>query len=381
MRILFSMHAEPNPDAGVAGATLRLAEAMRRLGHVVDTLSFGDISGSELSKQLKFPWYVSRYLMCEGDYDVADLTSGDGWPFCALRRARRREQKPLIVCRSHGLEHTMHDVLVSEADTSGNRLSWKYPLYHGGYRLWECGTAFRSSDIALFLNDYDRSMSIARLGVTPERALKVSNGIADHFIETATSLIKGGVNEPACAVAFIGSAVRRKGIDYLCLAMIEALGREPNLLLGLFGVGAEAHIRGMFPSEFQDRISVTPFYRNGDLPQLLTGYSILAFPSLSEGFPLAPLEAMACGLVPVATSIPGPTEFIVDEINGLLIPPADATALAQRVLRLVNDVELRRSLRSQALRTALCYSWDSIATATERIYLDNLIRTKRSEPG
>ncbi len=69
---------------------------------------------------------------------------------------------------------------------------------------------------------------------------------------------------------------------------------------------------------------------------------VLVLPTYREGFPLVPLEASAMGLPVVATSIPGCVDAVVDGITGTLIPPYDATALAEAIRLYLLHPELRR---------------------------------------
>jgi glycosyltransferase involved in cell wall biosynthesis len=74
-----------------------------------------------------------------------------------------------------------------------------------------------------------------------------------------------------------------------------------------------------------------------DIPSLLGVMDCFVLPSLWEGFPIVLLEAMATGVPIVATNIPGNDEVITSGKNGWLVPPGDPSALAEKVLGLLND--------------------------------------------
>jgi glycosyltransferase involved in cell wall biosynthesis len=77
------------------------------------------------------------------------------------------------------------------------------------------------------------------------------------------------------------------------------------------------------------------------MPALLAGYDIVVLPSYREGTPKVLLEAAAMGKPLIATDVPGCRGVVQNGINGLLVPPKDATALAQAIEVLVCDHELR----------------------------------------
>jgi glycosyltransferase involved in cell wall biosynthesis len=75
------------------------------------------------------------------------------------------------------------------------------------------------------------------------------------------------------------------------------------------------------------------------------------------GFPVA--EAMACGTAVVSTRNGGVEDFCTDELNSLLVDVGDVQAMADAVLRLIRDPELRGRLVEAGLRTASSMNWDN----------------------
>ncbi len=371
MRVLMSIHHPLDVNSGAPGVTWRLANALRLRGHTVDIVSFERVSAADRFKGYIYPWFIAGFVAKHPHYDVLDLSSGDGWVLSVLPKAWLGNPKPLIVARSHGLEHVAHQARL-EANRSGVlQLSWKYPVYHGGFRLWECGMSFSHANAALFLSSVDQQYAVAHLGVDPSRAIRVRNGIADCFVERARSLLirKPPFNPPQ-NIAFIGRYTEMKGRRYLRLAMRALLSKHPKSNLGLFGTMVDrSAVLADFPSELRNRIFVVPTYDNEHLPTLLAGYHVLAFPSLSEGFPAAPLEAMACGLVPVVAATPGPMSYIKSGRNGVVVALHDANALESEITRLIDDPNRWNAMRRDALATAIEHSWDDVASETERIYV------------
>ncbi|MDO9713964.1 glycosyltransferase family 4 protein [Paracraurococcus lichenis] len=365
-----SIHHELRPDAGAAGVTVRLAEALRSRGHHVDLLSFDDVGLPGNLPAYAFPWYVARTVLGRPNYDVLDLSSGDGWVLAALRRLIPMRAETALVTRSHGLEHTYHEALLARSKQGNLRLSWKYPIYHGGFRLWECRMSFALADAALFLNETELDYAVKRLGVKHSRAHRIPNGIGGAFVNTAERLTAA----ECCArqpsnLAFVGSYLERKGVEELRGAMISVLRHFPDAKLSYFGVAADPDaILVTYPAELRTRVSVVSRYRNEDLPNLLADQHILVFPSWFEGFPLTPLEAMACGLVPIVADIPGPTEYIKDGHNGIVVPSHQAVELERGIAGLLQEPDRWAALRTAAIATAKDHSWEKIAISMEAIY-------------
>ena len=107
----------------------------------------------------------------------------------------------------------------------------------------------------------------------------------------------------------------------------------------------------------------------GDVRQLLQGFDVFALSSRSEGYSMALLEACASGLPIVATDVGGNREIVVDDRNGLIVPAADATALATALLGLLRDPARAHRLgtvgRDWALREA---SVQAMAARYEALY-------------
>lgn len=88
-----------------------------------------------------------------------------------------------------------------------------------------------------------------------------------------------------------------------------------------------------------------------DVDDLLNIFDVFCLPSANEGLPLTILEAMACGVPVVGSNVMGINEVINDNVNGLLFPDGDETALAEKIKMLAQD----ESLRSKLHRAGLAY--------------------------
>jgi glycosyltransferase involved in cell wall biosynthesis len=371
MKVLFTLHDEGNPDAGGMGVTTGLARVYRELGHEVDSLNFGRLPRRLpfRAKALLFPEF-GAYYMSRTDADVIDAANGDAWVFGHLRRRVERARRPLLVTRSHGIVHTADVARREEAARGGIDLSWKYPLYWGGWKLKEVADSLRLADLCLFLNVEEHDFAIEHLGVDAARARIVDNGIPEDLLGLPLNL--GSADDPV-RIAHIGSYIPLKGVRYATAALAEVLERHPRVTVSFLGPGCPPErVLADFPAAVHPRVEVVAKYRREELPSLLAGHAVVVSATLKEGFGLGLLEGMACGLTAVTADAAGPLQFIVDGENGLVVPRADAPGIAAALERLIADPPLLRRLRESAHATAQRYSWKRIAPETLDLYAEAL---------
>ena len=174
---------------------------------------------------------------------------------------------------------------------------------------------------------------------------------ADREAWTSRGAPKGPI------VLFLGRVSREKGLETLIAAWPEILKVRPDAVLGVVGDGP-------FRQEFETRMaSLGPAAFTGmvvgdELPKLVAACAVLAFPSTTDTFGNAVLEALASGVPAVVTDQGGPCEIVRDGCSGLVVPGDDALALARAVVRLLTDSELHDSMARAARTRAEEYSPD-----------------------
>lgn len=165
------------------------------------------------------------------------------------------------------------------------------------------------------------------------RRLVKKNGVK-HLIEAMPYVIK----EKDCHLLIAGGGPER--------ARLESLGER-------LGVSEHVTFLGMLPHE--------------QIPSYLALADIVVIPSLIEASSLFVLEAMAMGK-PVIASRTGGIPEIVNNGSGMLVSPANARELAEKILMLYDSTE-REKLGRNAYRQATRFTWKRIAKKTERGYL------------
>ena len=158
-----------------------------------------------------------------------------------------------------------------------------------------------------------------------------------------------GIPPDAVVVGTVSRLFVEKGLKYLLAAAQMLAGDFPRLRLLIVGTGdqreALEHLATILG--IRDKVIFTGFYE--DLPGALRAMDIFAQPSvLEEGFPTAVLEAQVAGLPVVASDIGGTRETMDVGKTGLLVPPANAEALAAVLGELLAGPERRRAMAAAA---------------------------------
>jgi glycosyltransferase involved in cell wall biosynthesis len=378
MNILLTIHHHLDPNSGAAGVTLKLGQEYQKAGHQVNYFSFDNLPSKlpDIIKAIIFPYWVAAHLLAKKQpIDVIDASTGDAWLWAKL--FRRFSHNTVLITRSHGLEHSMHLENLKESATGNLNLSWKYPLYHGGLRLWEVKTLIANADLTLMLNSRDRDYACKELKIVPEKLTIVPNGIPEKFINLTWEHTPQS-DDLMIGIAQVGSFIARKGIKYSIPALENILRRFDNVKMSFLGTGCpKSEVLSNFSADVRHKITVIPTYHHEALPDLLKTHQIKLFPTLSEGFSLALIETMACGLVPITTSTPGLIEVVQDRQNGILIPPRNSQAIENALEELILNRSQLDRMRRNAYQTAQDYSWMNIAQKNLALY-QQVIQQKKA---
>jgi glycosyltransferase involved in cell wall biosynthesis len=180
---------------------------------------------------------------------------------------------------------------------------------------------------------------------TPEKYVTIRSGIElDRFRQPSRprEAVRAELGIPPDA-AVVGTVTRlspqKAPLDFVAAAA-QVATRRPDAHFVIVGDGplrAEVEAR-IADAGLGHRVHLTGLRR--DVPDLLHSFDVFALTSLWEGLPRVLPQAMAAGLAIVATAVDGNAEAVEDGVNGLLTPPGDAEALADALLRLLDDPAL-----------------------------------------
>lgn len=187
--------------------------------------------------------------------------------------------------------------------------------------------AVNKSALILVLNS--RSLDFVNK-ISNKKCVKVNNFIENDFILTEKKEIKNNIHN----IAFVGHVCKDKGIDEL----IDAAKLLPDIRFMLAGsISNEIKV-----NEVSDNVYFLGEKNKDDIKALLDCSDLFVFPSYTEGFSNALLEAMARGLPVIATDV-GTNADMIENKGGIIIETKNIPAIAEAVLNLKNPI-LRKEM-------------------------------------
>jgi len=181
-----------------------------------------------------------------------------------------------------------------------------------------------------------------------------------------------GLEAGAFHILFVGRDEPRKGLGVLLEALPAVRERHPEV--SLLVAGAED------PGKGQEGVVWLGRLTDEAVPAAYRSARIMTAPSLGmESFGIVLVEAMACGVPVVASDIPGYRAVLRDGVDGKLVPPGDASALAAALRELVEDAGKREAMARAALERSREYSWDKLVIKVEEAYGEAMARRAARE--
>ena len=186
------------------------------------------------------------------------------------------------------------------------------------------------------------------------------------------------LSEDAFAILLIGNDWKNKGLR--CL--IEAVGSLsiPHLCILVAGHDKSfSYPDTLRRSGLEIRMTILPI-----VPQVESYYAaadMYAGPSLEDSFAMPPLEAMACGLPVIVSRQAGVSELVTHGVDGFILEdPTDSRQLAELILRIHENADLRRALGARAVATARQFSWQRNAGEMKKVFEECLLEKGRDVP-
>jgi len=300
-----------------------------------------------------------------GRYDVVNLHAPWGCVYGVWLRMFGKADTPPYVLTMQGSEERYVQAMRLE-DRKGRawNFGWKNRVWHRIYHQTMYDWAIKTADYGAVANREAWICAELKYGREPGRFWFVPNGVEERFL-----LQRDFPEKTACDLLYVGTWLDRKGVYYLAGAFHSVAKKNSGVRLTVAGSSASAEtVRGMFAAEVRERVRVIPFIKREDIPAVYAGHDIFVFPSLVEGMPLTLLEAMATGMPVITTNTSGMADVVENEVNGLLVPAANAEKLAAGIERLCASSELRKRLGLAGQETMRRYTWEQVTAQLEQVF-------------
>lgn len=213
---------------------------------------------------------------------------------------------------------------------------------------------------------------VKRYGISDKKILYSPLGVVFPNIKN----LKTRTNSPR--LLFVGRLEKRKGIQELIDSLPKILSVNLRITVDIVGKdcfqapGNTSYLKyfqRVVPAELQERVKFHGFVENKKLQVFYRDCDVFIAPSRYESFGLIFLEAMVFGKPVIGTKVGGIPEIIKDGQNGLLIDVNEPDQIANAVLRLFSDSDLRKKIGLQAFRdTKDNFSVEKMAQESAKIY-------------
>ena len=213
-------------------------------------------------------------------------------------------------------------------------------------------------------------------GLKKERIKVIPNAVPTDFDPQETLRMRRArreaikVRDDELVIGYLGRLSEEKGLRYLLEAVTILRSARFAVILLLVGDGPQKRELESLAIKGKIENSVVFAGFQTDTAKWVSAMDLFVLPSLTEGAPMALLEAMALGVPAVATAVGGVPNIIKNRENGILIPPRDTHAIVKELIRILNNPSLISDLgRSARYTVESRYNIKSWSKLVESIYL------------
>ncbi len=196
------------------------------------------------------------------------------------------------------------------------------------------------------------------LGLPPTNLHVIYNGIEPsefpmHVCEKAT----------VPTVVYFGRLKRYKSVDHVVQAFKIVLQRIPQAQLQIIGRGDDLPLLEdlVRTSGLQESVTFRGWVSGDDKIEFLSKAHVVVNPSIKEGWGITNMEANACGTPVISADVPGLRDSVSNGVSGLLYPYGDLGNLAENIIRVLQDEDLRSRLSEGAVHWASSFTWERSA--------------------
>src|SRR5579859_86994 len=357
-------------EGGVAAIMYGIGEELAARGHSISYLFLEDFydatAGLGRFHEVVFAHRLSRYIAeHRRDFSIVNIHAPAGFLYGLRRKCLGRKDLPPYIMTLHGLEERRVHVQSREARKGRAwNFALKNRLWHRFYTFPRFRWSIRTADGAHAYSRDVWNLLQLRYNLDGETTAYIANGVAPRFFVS-----RRYDTQAPLKLLYAGTWLDQRGIFYLGDALRELARKLPGVTMTFAGCGClPEEIQNFFGPALASTIKIMPVVPSGEMQNLFADHDVFLFPSLMEGLPSVLLEAMASGMPVVTTETCGMPDVVEHDFNGLLVPPADAIAIEEAVVRLAASPDLRRRLGLEAQESMKRYTWERSAIALEKLF-------------
>jgi glycosyltransferase involved in cell wall biosynthesis len=239
-------------------------------------------------------------------------------------------------------------------------------------------TKYLVNSDAIIVHTMEDKKTLIRRGVNPKRIFVIPHGAYELFRNMHVN--ESGENEENC-ILFFGYITENKGVEYLIKAVPLISKEIPNIKVIIAGEGKFEKYSKLIDDKTRFEIHNT-FVPNEVVPRLFSRAKVVVLPYIHHQGQSGVLNiARTFGKPAIVTRVGDLPNMVEDGLDGLVVPPRDSISLANAIIKLLKNDELRKEMSGKAIEKAKELSWDNIAKMHIKVYGEvlNMARFKDKE--
>lgn len=244
---------------------------------------------------------------------------------------------------------------------------------HPRERIWFADLFFKrrlpEASHIITISSFIRDEAIEVLGIPEDRITAIPLAPAPQFQvqpKDACARVRETYGLPEQYFLFVGTLEPRKNLETVAAALRNCAGDYHIVLTGWKGWGAKEWLEQAKAEGYADRLHLTGYIPEKDLPALYAGAQALVYVSHYEGFGLPVVEAMACGCPVICSNVASLPEAGGDA--ACYVAPNDLEGLIAAMDRVATDETVRSDMRGRGLAHAASLTWEHTARETLRVF-------------
>ena len=306
------------------------------------------------------------------------------WEQFALPKAAKAEGCDMLHCTSNTaplnpgipLIITLHDIIYMESISLFKKGGTAYQKFGNMYRRFVVPRVMKKSDKIITVSEFEKNRIREFFGFPPDddRLVAIYNGVSEHFRkiddEKELQRVKELYKLPDRFLFFLGNTDPKKNTKGTLKAFSDYLKKTGDdmylVMLDYEQSELEKLLTEIGDKELINRIILTGYVVNTDLPAIYNLCKVFLYPSLRESFGIPMLEAMRCG-APVITS----NTSSMPEVSGgaaHIIDPFKPEEITEGIIKILSDEAYRNKLIEKGFRQSAKFSWKNMAKKVLELY-------------